>query len=140
MILSNLPSDKEIGEFHELYDLLKEIWYLKEDHSFYIDQASSSVLSLAIKKIGKLMHEEALIDEAEDIFFLKMSELNLYREEAGSVGFKNQILLRKKEMNKFKNRITNYLEVMHKKNPPPPPEDCDKCLMHKHFYDPKKLK
>ena len=103
MILSNLPSDKEIGEFHELYDLLKEIWYLKEDHSFYIDQASSSVLSLAIKKIGKLMHEEALIDEAEDIFFLKMSELNLYREEAGSVGFKNQILLRKKEMNKFKN-------------------------------------
>ena len=103
MILSNLPSDKEIGEFHELYDLLKEIWYLKEDHSFYIDQASSSVLSLAIKKIGKLMHEEALIDEAEDIFFLKMSELNLYREEACSVGFKNQILLRKKEMNKFKN-------------------------------------
>ena len=44
------------------------------------------------------------------------------------------------EMNKFKNRITDYLEVMHKKNPPPPPEDCDKCLMHKHFYDPKKLK
>ena len=43
-------------------------------------------------------------------------------------------------MNKFKNIITNYLEVMHKKNPPPPPEDCDKCLMHKHFYDPKKLK
>ena len=24
--------------------------------------------------------------------------------------------------------------------PPPPPEACNKCLMHKHFYDPKKLK
>ena len=36
-------------------------------------------------------------------------------------------------------KITNYLEVMHGKNPPPPPETCGKCLMHKHFYDPKKL-
>lgn len=102
-ILSNLPNDKEIGKFHELYNLLKEIWYLKEDHSFYIDQASTSILSLAIKKIGKLMHEDALIDEIEDIFFLKMSELNLFREEVIDIDFKDQILLRKNERDKYKN-------------------------------------
>ena len=102
-ILSNLPNDKTVEEFNELYDPLKEIWYLKEDHSFYIDQASSSVLSLAIKKIGKLMHENALIDELEDIFFLKMSELNLFREKAIDIDFKKQILFRKNERDKYKN-------------------------------------
>ncbi len=102
-ILSNLPNDKKVEEFNELYDPLKEIWYLKEDHSFYIDQASSSVLSLAIKKIGKLMHENALIDELEDIFFLKMSELNLFREKAIDIDFKKQILFRKNERDKYKN-------------------------------------
>ena len=102
-ILSNLPNEKEIGKFYELYNLLKEIWYLKEDHSFYIDQASTSILSLAIKKIGKLMYEDALIDEIEDIFFLKMSELNLFREEVIDIDFKPQILLRKKERDKYKN-------------------------------------
>jgi len=102
-ILSNLPNDKEVEGFHKLYNSLNKIWYLKEDHSFYIDQASTSILSLAIKKIGKLMYEADLIDEVEDIFFLKISELNLFRKKGIDVDFKHQILLRKKERDKYKN-------------------------------------
>ena len=66
----------------------------------------------------------------------KSSELN----ESIKVNFNYKFCEVPIEMNKFKNRITNYLEVMYKKNPPYPPEACNKCLMHKHFYDPKKLK
>ena len=103
MILSNLPNDKEINEFHKLHNSLNAIWYLKEDHSFYIDQASSSILSLAIKKLGKIMNEKNLIDKEDDIFYLKMNELNLFREEEISIDFKNEIFLRKEERNKYIN-------------------------------------
>ena len=39
----------------------------------------------------------------------------------------------------FKNKMTNYMKMLHNKTPPLPPKKCG-CFMHKYFYDPKKLK
>jgi len=54
----------------------------------------------------------------------------------------------KVDMKNFKDLITNYLDVLYKKEPPPIPESCGtkegksmkKCLSHSFFYDVKKLK
>jgi hypothetical protein len=54
----------------------------------------------------------------------------------------------KVDMKNFKDLITNYLDVLYKKEPPPIPESCGtktgksmkKCLSHSFFYDVKKLR
>ena len=43
------------------------------------------------------------------------------------------------DMKNFIQRITDYLDIMHQDQPPPPPEQCNNCIMHKHFYDVNKL-
>jgi len=43
------------------------------------------------------------------------------------------------DMKNFIQRITDYLDIMHQDQPPPPPEQCNNCIMHKHFYDETKL-
>ena len=43
------------------------------------------------------------------------------------------------DIKNFKKKVTNYLDVMHKLEPPEPNKDC--CgLMHNFFFDKKKLK
>jgi len=52
------------------------------------------------------------------------------------------------DMKNFINLITKYIDNLYLKEPPPIPDSCGlrggydkkKCLMHKHFYDVKKLK
>ncbi len=67
----------------------------------------------------------------------------VYPEETN---FKNGINVRfshnftevKIDLETFKKKITNYLDMLYKNKPPPPPIDCG-CHMHKFFYDSKKL-
>ena len=64
------------------------------------------------------------------------------------VYFSHQYEPLKVDMKNFKDLITNYLDVLYKKEPPPIPESCGtktgksmkKCLSHSFFYDVKKLK
>ena len=125
MLYSNLETDKS---------------FLKEMHIKRYPRAKDSIkISEAVDKnlqrIKKISVNKAKIFGLVFVY-PKSSELN----ESIKVNFNYKFCEVPIEMNKFKNRITGYLEVMHKKSPPPPPESCNKCLMHKHFYDPKKLK
>ena len=44
-----------------------------------------------------------------------------------------------KVLSNTKKKVTNYLDIMHKLEPPEPNKDC--CgIMHNFFYDKKKLK
>ena len=39
----------------------------------------------------------------------------------------------------FIQKITDYIDMLYKKNPPQPPDDCG-CRMHKFFYNEERLK
>ena len=64
------------------------------------------------------------------------------------VYFSHQYEPLKVDMKNFKDLITNYLDVLYQKEPPPIPESCGtkegkgmkKCLSHSFFYDVKKLR
>ena len=43
------------------------------------------------------------------------------------------------DMKNFIQKITDYLDMLYKKNPPQPPDDCG-CRMHKFFYNEERLK
>ena len=125
MLYSNLETDKS---------------FLKQMHIKRYPRAKdptkiSEAVDKNLERIKKISVNKAKIFGLVFVY-PKSSELN----ESIKVNFNYKFCEVPIEMNKFKNRITDYLEVMHKKTPPPPPEDCDKCLMHKHFYDSKKLK
>ena len=55
-----------------------------------------------------------------------------------NVKFSHKFTEVKIDLETFKKKITNYLDMLYKNKPPPPPIDCG-CHMHKFFYDPKKL-
>ncbi len=125
MLYSNLETDES---------------FLKEMHKKRYPRAKdpikiSEAVDKNLQRIKKISVNKAKIFGLVFVY-PKSSELN----ESIKVNFNYKFCEVPIEINKFKNRITDYLDVMHKKSPPPPPESCDKCLMHKHFYDPKKLK
>ena len=54
-----------------------------------------------------------------------------------NVKFSHQFKEVKIDMENFYEKITEYLDMLYKKNPPKPPNDCG-CRMHKFFYNEEK--
>ena len=124
MLYSNLETDKSF---------LKQVHMKRYPRSKDLSKISEAV-DRNLERIKEIAVKNAKIFGLVFIY-PKNSELN----ESIKVNFNYKFFEVPIEMDKFKDKITNYLEVMHEKNPPPPPDTCDKCLMHKYFYDPKKL-
>ncbi len=66
----SISDETNENKFHNMYLTLHSIWNLKEDHSFYIDQYSSSLISLAFRKLGQILVEKKYIQYNTDIFYL----------------------------------------------------------------------
>ena len=62
------------AEFEERLAQVREVWHLKEDHGFYIDQASSSLVRMAIAELGRRLARKGVIRDGEDVFFLELGE------------------------------------------------------------------
>jgi len=60
-------------------------------------------------------------------------------ENGISVRFSHQFKKVKIDMENFYKKITDYLDMLYKENPPKPPNECG-CRMHKFFYNEEKLK
>tara|TARA_B100000029_G_scaffold309250_1_gene301839 strand:+ start:188 stop:1741 length:1554 start_codon:yes stop_codon:yes gene_type:complete len=69
-IISDLESENEKNQIKSMYSVLHKIWYLKEDHSFYIDQYSNALISLAFRKMGDILVDKNLLKNNQDIFHL----------------------------------------------------------------------
>ena len=88
-----------------------------------------------------------ILDKIEDVQVDKVKLFGLvfiYPEEVDftnglNVQMSHQFCEVPIDMKNFIQKITDYLDVMHQDQPPPPPENCNKCLMHKYFYDENKL-
>ncbi|MCH8102610.1 MAG: hypothetical protein IIB28_05595 [Chloroflexi bacterium] len=68
------PGEEIRAEFDERLARVREVWHLKEDHGFYIDQASSCLVRMAIAELGRRLARKGVIDDGEDVFFLELGE------------------------------------------------------------------
>ena len=74
-LLNFISDESNENKFHNMYLTLRSIWNLKEDHSFYIDQYSSSLISLAFRKLGQILVEKKYIQYNTDIFYLNFETI-----------------------------------------------------------------
>lgn len=98
------------------------------------------------KKLEKI--KNVSIEEAKTLGIVFIYPDGVTESNRLGVYFSYQYEPLKVDMKNFKDLITNYLDVLYQKEPPPIPESCGtkegkgmkKCLSHSFFYDVKKLK
>jgi pyruvate,water dikinase len=74
--LAKLESDDaKRRELLAAFELARDLWPLKEDHSFYIDQGSTASLRIIIAEMGRRLGRLGLLEDAERVFFLTLDEV-----------------------------------------------------------------
>ncbi len=63
-----------LEKFENEFALGQQTWPLKEDHSHYIDQASTAVVRITIAEIGRRLQASGAIADADDIWYLELDE------------------------------------------------------------------
>lgn len=65
---------ERLAQFRRVYESAQQLWPLKEDHSYYIDQASSALVRHALAELGRHLANHGLIKRPDDVFFLDLEE------------------------------------------------------------------
>ena len=130
--------DPQLHAYYLLYSNLEvDENFLREEYKKKYPKTKEPKITQGVNRV---------LDKIKEISVKKPKIFGLvfvYPEESN---FKNGINIKfshkfkevKINIEEFKKKITNYLDMLHKDKPPPPPIDCG-CNMHKFFYDPKKL-
>lgn len=63
-----------LKQFEYDYELGQQIWPLIEDHSHYIDQASTAIVRIAIAEVGRRLQSSSAIEQADDVWYLDLDE------------------------------------------------------------------
>ncbi|MBI4220052.1 MAG: hypothetical protein HY682_07930 [Chloroflexi bacterium] len=63
-----------LQDFDRLFRSAQELWPLKEDHSHYIDQASTAFVRMALAEAGRRLRRRGVLDAADDIWFVTLDE------------------------------------------------------------------
>lgn len=74
-ILKKLEGDARLDAFDKAYQASRELWHLKEDHAFFIDQGSNAMMRIIIAHIGRRLAEIGYLDNPEDVFYITLDEL-----------------------------------------------------------------
>ena len=63
------------AEFLAAYQQARELWPLKEDHAFYIDQGTTSTIRMLIAEMGRRLARRGILESAGDVFYLTLEEV-----------------------------------------------------------------
>lgn len=63
-----------LAKFEQHYRQAQELWPLKEDHSYYIDQASTALVRIILAEVGRRLAAKGVIGSPEDAWFLSLEE------------------------------------------------------------------
>ena len=104
-------------EFLDAYDRARELWPLKEDHAFYIDQGSTALLRILIAEMGGRLSRREILRSPDDVFYLDIDELTAAMSHPVPTDMQRLVDARRRERDRFM-----------KVSPPPvlgtlPPED-----------------
>ncbi|MBP1932120.1 PEP-utilizing enzyme [Ammoniphilus resinae] len=73
--LSRMPEGEKKAVFVQLYQWALDSWGLDEDHHFYIDAMLPAKSRLFLLEVGKLLVQEQVLTETDDLFYLHYDEL-----------------------------------------------------------------
>ena len=62
------------AEFLRWYEETRQSWILKEDHSYYIDQASSASVRMVVAEMGRRLHQRGDLDHPDDVFYMTLPD------------------------------------------------------------------
>jgi pyruvate,water dikinase len=119
-VTEKLEADEPAREaFLRAYQLARELWPLKEDHSFYIDQGTAAMVRILIAEMGRRLAEDATLEAPDGVFYLTLDELKAATKGNPSAGLAETAAARREERQRFMGVI-----------PPPflgtmPPEGAD---------------
>ena len=134
--------DEYNSQLHAYYFLYSNLEidesYLKAQYQKSWPRSQEPKITQGVNRILNKIKEISV--EKPKIFGLVF----VYPEEANfengmNVTFSHKFVEVKINTERFKKKITNYLDILYKDKPPSPPINCG-CNMHKFFYDPEKLK
>ena len=63
-----------LEKFEDAYQRAQETWPLKEDHSHYIDQASTAVVRIILAEVGRRLVASGALESADDIWYTNLEE------------------------------------------------------------------
>jgi pyruvate,water dikinase len=64
----------KLREFEDVYARGQQTWPLKEDHSHFIDQASTALVRVALAEVGRRLASTGKLASADDVWFLDLAE------------------------------------------------------------------
>ncbi len=66
-----------LQKFEAALSLAEDLWPLKEDHSYYIDQASHAIIRIVLAEVGRRLVANGTLEQADDIWFIDIEEAEL---------------------------------------------------------------
>jgi len=98
-------NDDNYDLFFRVLKICQEIWPIREDHAFYIEQATGAQMRRLALRCGEALVQQRLMSDSEDIFYLELDEirtaLTLSPEGGTSESYKAIIADRKENRNHF---------------------------------------
>jgi phosphohistidine swiveling domain-containing protein len=81
-LMDGVPAGEERDRLQGALDLSLGMNPLTPDHHFYIDQGTNARLRLVLVAIGRKLADAGVVDDAEDVLFLRYNELRLLMANA----------------------------------------------------------
>lgn len=76
-LMDDVPAGEGREKLQQALNLSLRMNPLTPDHHFYIDQGTNARLRIVLIAIGKKLAQEGLLDDPEDVMFLRYNELRL---------------------------------------------------------------
>lgn len=102
-----------LAQFEAEYALGQQTWPLKEDHSHYIDQASTALVRIILAEVGRRLAASDMIAEPDDIWYIDLDEAKQALISGTGEGIKSLVAERRADRERF-SKITppKYLGTM----------------------------
>ena len=102
LVRDNIPLKEE---FLDILGICQNVWPIREEHAFYIEQASGSQIRRVLVECGLHLTQENVIDSVQDVFYLTLEELKEALSDPQHADLKEIAQSRKDERDRFM-RIT----------------------------------
>ena len=96
-LLEPVPAGESRDRLHTALDRAMGMNSLTPDHHFFIDQGTNARLRLVLVAIGRKLVEAGLLDDPEDVIFLRYNELRLLMASPASLDAAELVSLRRDE-------------------------------------------
>ncbi|MBX5457704.1 MAG: PEP-utilizing protein [Thermogemmatispora sp.] len=96
-LMDDVPPGEGRERLQQALDLSLRMNPLTPDHHFYIDQGTNARLRLVLIAIGKKLVQARLLDDPEDVMYLRYNELRLLMTNPGAVPARELVSQRRDE-------------------------------------------